>query len=268
MCDLLGNVSISGDVEFTVDSDLNGPSPQFIFTCVSTGGPATTVTWTRDSVPVSEGTKTVLDDPVTAQYTHTLTVTEIQEGLYRCTVANNKPSEDSAEFVVLGKQHTVVDVLRELSLPYISCSFHAASNPVERFMLTASSNTSVTFSWRAPTVAAALTSGYSLTCTPLLEGIPPPETLALQANVTVATVTGLHPGVTYKCSITTSGLAGPSQPVTMNHTTSEIGIHTLNLLFQHNSTNLSLSQPLQVPRSCLKLLLVRDKSTSPGLLHK
>ena len=32
---------------------------------VSTGGPATTVTWTRDSVTVTEGTETVLDDPVT-----------------------------------------------------------------------------------------------------------------------------------------------------------------------------------------------------------
>ena len=42
----------------------------------------------------------MLDDPVTAQYTHTLTVTGIQEGLYKCTVANNKPSEDSAHLNV------------------------------------------------------------------------------------------------------------------------------------------------------------------------
>ena len=51
----------------------NGASPQFTLTCISTGGPATTVTWTRDSTTVTEGTETVLDDPVTAQYTHTLT---------------------------------------------------------------------------------------------------------------------------------------------------------------------------------------------------
>ena len=72
----------------TVDSDLNGASPQFTLTCISTGGPATTVTWTRDIVEVIENTKTVLDDTVTAQYTHTLTVTEILEGLYRCLVSN------------------------------------------------------------------------------------------------------------------------------------------------------------------------------------
>ena len=97
---------ISGDVSLTVDSDLNGASPQFTLTCISTGGPATTVTWTRDSVTVTEGTETVLDDPVTAQYTHTLTVTGSLIGIYTCTVANNKPSNDSADFTVQGKQYT------------------------------------------------------------------------------------------------------------------------------------------------------------------
>ena len=67
--------------------------PKFTLTCISTGGPATTVTWTRDSTTVSEGTETVLNDPVTAQYTHTLTVTGSLGGLYTCTVANDKPSE-------------------------------------------------------------------------------------------------------------------------------------------------------------------------------
>ena len=84
----------------TVNSDLNGLSPQFTLTCNSTGGPATTVTWTRDSVTVTEGTETVLDDPVTAQYTHTLTGSTA--GVYTCTVANNKPSDDSASYTVQG----------------------------------------------------------------------------------------------------------------------------------------------------------------------
>ena len=96
---------ISGDVTLTVDSDLNGASPQFTLTCISTGGPATTVTWTRDSVTVTEGTETVLDDPVTAQYTHTLTVTGRLGGLYTCTVANNKSSSDSENFTVEGKSN-------------------------------------------------------------------------------------------------------------------------------------------------------------------
>ena len=91
-------------VKFTQVSDLNGDSPQFTLTCVSTGGPATTVTWTRDpTTTVPEGTETVLDDPVTAEYTHTLTVAGRRPGKYTCTVSNNKPSSHSASFIVQGQ---------------------------------------------------------------------------------------------------------------------------------------------------------------------
>ena len=77
-------------------------SDQLTLTCISTGGPATTVTWTRDSTTVTEGTETVLDDPETAQYTHTLTVTTAGE--YTCTVENNKPSSASATITLTGIQ--------------------------------------------------------------------------------------------------------------------------------------------------------------------
>ena len=89
-----GGVRISGGVTYD-------PGTQTL-TCISTGGPATTVSWTRDSTTViTEGTETVLNDPVTAQYTHTLTVT--RGGDYTCTVANNKPSSASASITVAGK---------------------------------------------------------------------------------------------------------------------------------------------------------------------
>ena len=87
-----GSIVISGDVTF--DPDLR------TLTCISTGGPATTITWTRDSTTVTEGTETVLNDPVTAQYTHTLTVTT--GGEYNCTVANNKPSAASTSIILQG----------------------------------------------------------------------------------------------------------------------------------------------------------------------
>ena len=93
---------MSGNMTFTVDSDLNGTSLQFTLTCISTGGPATTVTWTRDSVTVTEGTETVLDNRETSQYTHTLTVTGRLGGLYTCTVTNDRPSEDSEQLTVRG----------------------------------------------------------------------------------------------------------------------------------------------------------------------
>ena len=98
-----GDVTISGGIQLMVDSDLNGESPQFTLTCISTGGPATTVTWTRDSEEEEvQGGVTVLDNAETAQYTHTLTVTGRLPGRYTCTVSNNKPSTNARSRLVQG----------------------------------------------------------------------------------------------------------------------------------------------------------------------
>ena len=80
-------------------------SAHSILTCVSTGGPATNVIWTRGNdednlVPVSENTSvSVLVHATTAQYIHTLNVSGTKlPGVYGCSVSNNKPS--SAKVVV------------------------------------------------------------------------------------------------------------------------------------------------------------------------
>ena len=101
----------------TVESDLNGVSPQFTLTCISTGGPATTVTWTRDSATVTAGTVTVFNDVTTATYTHTLTVTERLEGLYQCTVSNAKPSEAVVDFTVESTAYMYAQTLT-LNMPH------------------------------------------------------------------------------------------------------------------------------------------------------
>ena len=55
-------------------------SMDFILTCISTGGPATNVAWTRGNdednlIPVSDNAQvTVLEYAITAQYSHTLNV--------------------------------------------------------------------------------------------------------------------------------------------------------------------------------------------------
>ena len=97
-----GKVEICSEMTLTVNSDLNGDSPQFTLTCISTGGPATTVTWTRDSTTVTEGTlQTVLNDTMTALYIHTLTQIGRKHGKYNCTV-NNQVSNTSASYTVQG----------------------------------------------------------------------------------------------------------------------------------------------------------------------
>ena len=90
-----GSISISGDIMFNPD--------QRTLTCISTGGPATTVSWTRNSTTVITNiTETVLNDPVTANYTHTLTLTAGTAGLYKCMIANNV-SNASAQLLLQGK---------------------------------------------------------------------------------------------------------------------------------------------------------------------
>ena len=86
-------------------SDPDGPSPQFTLTCVSTGGPATTVTWTRDSATVTQGTESELTRPERLLYLHTLTGST--NGEYTCTVSNNKPSIDSAIYSIPGILHHI-----------------------------------------------------------------------------------------------------------------------------------------------------------------
>ena len=96
---------MSADITFTLDSVL-----MFILTCISTGGPATTVTWTRDSVTVTGTQRSHVKNPVNAQYSHTLTLkyndtlieTRRLEGLYKCSVSNAVSSASSAELYVHG----------------------------------------------------------------------------------------------------------------------------------------------------------------------
>ncbi|CAI8053078.1 Receptor-type tyrosine-protein phosphatase H [Geodia barretti] len=161
-----GTVSISGGVTF--DSD------QLTLTCISTGGPATTVTWTRDSTTVTQGTQTVLNDPVTAQYTHTLTVAGRLGGLYRCTVSNNKPSVVSKTFTV-----------------------RVASAPTNLVFEVQSDGTSVLLTWTPPDPLGD-TTGYRISFT----GGGSSGSVDVSGGSTNSyTLTGLIRGETYDISI-------------------------------------------------------------------
>ena len=100
MLSFAGDITMPDGMTLTVDSDLNGASPQFTLTCISTGGPATTVTWTRDSATAMGDAVTVINDVTTARYTHTLTVTGTLGGDYQCNVSNSKPSHAVASLII------------------------------------------------------------------------------------------------------------------------------------------------------------------------
>ena len=87
-----GVVEITGPLQFYLQTTPTADPPVFTLTCVSTGGPATTVTWTRDGNNVSNDanhvfTKTVTDQ-LTATYSNVLTVIGREPGSYTCSVAN------------------------------------------------------------------------------------------------------------------------------------------------------------------------------------
>ena len=99
---ILGNVTVQNEMTFTLNTDIDDEMPQFTLTTISIGGPATTVTWTRDTKRASGEKVTVLNNPETAQYTHDLTVMGRLGGEYQCSVQNAKPSQALVNFTVKG----------------------------------------------------------------------------------------------------------------------------------------------------------------------
>ena len=106
-------ISSTGDVvifsmQFQLTSERNATTPTFTLTCTSTGGPATTVSWTVNNHTVTEDshhhiTSQILTDADRATYNHTLIVTGRMVGEYKCTVSNSKPSFSSGVLAVVGE---------------------------------------------------------------------------------------------------------------------------------------------------------------------
>ena len=84
-------------VSFTELLSAPNEEPQFMLTCRSVGGPATTVQWTRDSSNITEdsshSTSLVLVEPQqNTIYESRLTITGRELADYGCTITNNRGS--------------------------------------------------------------------------------------------------------------------------------------------------------------------------------
>ena len=77
-------------LRFSLTSALTADPPVFTLTCVSTGGPATTVTWTRNGAAATGVTSQTVTGMLTATYVNTLTVTGRLPGNYQCSVTNGR----------------------------------------------------------------------------------------------------------------------------------------------------------------------------------
>ena len=188
-------------------SDLNGDSPQFTLTCISTGGPATTVTWTRDSTIVIEDYDTVLVNAVTAQYTHTLNVTAAGE--YTCTVANSVSSR-SADIRLEGMIHTVCVAHTSL----FSVTLCTGTSPPGDVVVVQHGLTSIIVTWTASSDAT----GYRI------HYISDSDSGSREVGVsaTSLTLSGLKNGETYSISIVATSTDRPtSSPITRDVTLCE-----------------------------------------------
>ena len=90
-----GMVMVIDPLQLSLTSDLTADPPVFTLTCVSTGGPATTVTWTRDGTAVTGGTSQTVVDQLAITYHNTLMVTGRLPGDYTCSVSNDRTDQPS-----------------------------------------------------------------------------------------------------------------------------------------------------------------------------
>jgi hypothetical protein len=137
-------------------------------------------------------------------------------GQYTCTASLSIPGSRIDSQASATESITVVDAY-----------------PVEGVVVPSSSSSSLEFTWSPPLVGHNLTTGFTLRCSPLLEGIPEPRPLstATGEELTLA-ITGLYPGVQYNCSVVTVTAAGESEPMSVVQTTEETAPMGTPLSFQ------------------------------------
>ena len=83
-----GAVTSVDPLQFSLQTTPTADPPVFTLTCISTGGPATTVNWTRDGAAATGVTSQTVVDQEAITYHNTLTVTGREPGSYTCSVAN------------------------------------------------------------------------------------------------------------------------------------------------------------------------------------
>ena len=124
VCGSLGEL-VSATVSFTaLHSEINIDPPEFSLTCLSVGGPATTVSWQRDSQTIEEDSAHQISQILTlttqdTQYENNLRVAGREAGQYQCTVSSNRDeffgttgsTVTSDVFTVLGEVSSVYKYL-------------------------------------------------------------------------------------------------------------------------------------------------------------
>ena len=119
-----GVVMKADPLQFSLHTTPTADPPVFILTCVSTGGPATTVNWTRDGAAATGVTSQTVVDQEAITYNNTLTVTGRLLGDYQCSVANVRTAQPAiASLTVAGECDLDVCLWKYVSLSVQSHRF-------------------------------------------------------------------------------------------------------------------------------------------------
>ena len=205
---------IDGEIGFTLVSELTAVEPEFILSCNSTDGPATSVIWTRNSDTVGEGT-TVLNDAVTAQYTHTLTVTGRLGGVYVCTVSNSISTTASSGQNIKG----TYDTEGQGEMVILVLFPTVASSPTN-VVVTQETATSFRLSWTPPSPLGD-TTGYTISYT---GGGSSGSVNVAGGSTDSISLTGIDSGETYTISLIGRSRHIPGAAITAQSVPSEAEI--------------------------------------------
>ena len=96
--------------------------------------------------------------------------------------------------------------------------------PVQDIAIAFSNSFMLEVTWQPPQLGPNLTTAFTLTCTPLLAGIPLPLPVSTESGEELGlSLSELYAGVEYNCSVVTVTAQGHSEPVSIIQATQEIG---------------------------------------------
>ena len=107
-------------------------------------------------------------------------------------------------------------------MDFSMCTKHTVVCPLEMLNGEAENNT-IHLTWESSYYPTDFVTGYAISCTPLIEGIPRPEVQNLPPNETSTSVSG-HNGVGYTCEVITRTVQGTTPGCIVNITTLESGL--------------------------------------------
>ena len=175
-------MTITDPVQFSLKTTFTADPPVFTLTCVSTGGPTTTVTWTRDGAAATGVTSQTVTSSLTATYVNTLTVTGRLPGNYQCSVTNDRSTAVRA-LTVQGMIIYIVYILMVMS--------HYAGGVAPSGVSAAQDGTTITVTWIPPSPAPS--AGYMVYyCTTGDEG-----SVSVSSGSDRAVITGRQVGRVY-----------------------------------------------------------------------